>query len=60
MGELQGGFLNTQSWYEQTFLGSDQLGNDLENITVNNMNVNVFLISKIMNLMTESTHSGKF
>ena len=31
---LSSGFLNTQSWYEQSLLGTDQSGKDLNKITV--------------------------
>ena len=39
--DLQSGLLNTQTWYGQTLLGSDQSGNGSKKFTVN-MTVNGF------------------
>jgi len=65
MCDFQSGLFDTQSWYRQTLLGSDQSGNDSRNFTVK-MTVNGFLniqklkFRKIMNLMTEARHSRTF
>jgi hypothetical protein len=65
MCDFQNGFLDPQSWYRQTLLGSDQSGNDSKNfnvhMTVNGfLNIQKFKFRKIMNLMIEARHSRTF
>ena len=65
MCDFQSGLFDTQSWYGQTLLGSDQSGNDSMNFTVKMtvngfLNIQKFKFRKTINLMTEARHSITF